>query len=117
MTRYEEIVGNLRSSSVGTHRWGSPLLNEPPEFFVFPESRKDWPKIGGLVVLAHRPPLGLVSPIHIGMTSDFDRYFSISPEVRGARKTGITHIHLLPLEDAEERRSLRRTLKEANSYR
>jgi len=117
MTPYEEIVANLRASCVGTYPWKNPLLNEHPEFFVFPESRENWPGIGGLVVLAYHHPLEEVSPIHIGMTSNFDDYFSRSPEVRGAQERGITHIHLLPLEDKEERVFLRRKLKEANPYR
>ncbi len=117
MTPYEKIVAGLRSSSVGTHLWESPFLDEAPEFFVFSESRKDWPEIGGLVVLAHHHMPGGVSPIHIGMTSNFNSYFSISPEVRGARERGITHIHLFPLEGKQERVSLREKLKEANPYR
>ena len=117
MTPYEKIFASLRSSSVGTLRWESPFLKESREFFVFPESRTNWPEIGGVVVLAYHHPHGRVSSIHIGMTSNFDRYFSISPEVGGARKRGITHIHLFPSEDKNERVSLRRLLKEANSYR
>lgn len=116
MTRYERIVAGLHSSSVGTHRWGSPLLDDFPEFFVFPESTTNWPEIGGLVVLAYHHRHGEVSPIHIGMTGNFDSYFSLSPEVGGARKHGITHIHLFPLEGKQERISLRRLLKEANQY-
>jgi len=117
MEQYEEIVADLRSSCVTTHPWESLFPEEAHEFFVFSESRNGWPEIGGLVVLAYQHMPGKVSPIHIGMTKNFDSYLSGSPEVRGARERGITHIHLFPLEDQEGRVSLRGKLKEANPYR